>query len=48
MMTMNFALQGRTGVMTCSFLMYYYHEDHYDPIETLRFYAQQRTSNEKV
>ncbi|CAF2729481.1 unnamed protein product [Rotaria sp. Silwood2] len=39
--------KGRTGVMSCCFLLYYYRQEHNDPIETLKFYAQQRTSNEK-
>ncbi|CAF1145574.1 unnamed protein product [Adineta ricciae] len=39
--------KGRTGVMTCCFLLYYYQQEYNDPLQTLRFYAQQRTSNEK-
>ncbi|CAF4224777.1 unnamed protein product, partial [Rotaria sp. Silwood2] len=38
---------GRTGVMSCCFLLYYYRDEFNDPLQTLRFYAQQRTSNEK-
>ena len=34
--------------MSCCFLLYYYRQDYHDPLQTLRFYAQQRTSNEKV
>ncbi|CAF4231353.1 unnamed protein product [Rotaria sp. Silwood2] len=39
--------KGRTGVMSCCFLLYYYRDEFNDPLQTLRFYAQQRTSNEK-
>ncbi|CAF3732364.1 unnamed protein product [Rotaria sp. Silwood1] len=39
--------KGRTGVMSCCLLLYYYRQEHNDPIDTLKFYAQQRTSNEK-
>jgi len=39
--------KGRTGVMSCCFLLYYYRQDYHEPLQTLRFYAQQRTSNEK-
>ncbi|CAF2197638.1 unnamed protein product [Rotaria magnacalcarata] len=39
--------KGRTGVMSCCFLLYYYRQEHNDPLATLKFYAQQRTSNEK-
>jgi hypothetical protein len=34
--------------MSCCFLSYYYRQEHNDPLQTLKFYAQQRTSNEKV
>ncbi len=34
--------------MSCCFLLYYYRQEYNDPLQTLRFYAQQRTSNEKV
>jgi NADH:ubiquinone oxidoreductase subunit 2 (subunit N) len=34
--------------MSCCFLLYYYRQDYNDPLQTLQFYAQQRTSNEKV
>ena len=34
--------------MACCFLLYYYRNEYNDPLDTLRFYAQQRTSNEKV
>jgi phosphatidylinositol-3,4,5-trisphosphate 3-phosphatase/dual-specificity protein phosphatase PTEN len=33
--------------MSCGFLLYYYRDEYHDPLQTLRFYAQQRTSNEK-
>ncbi|UJR31468.1 hypothetical protein I4U23_018957 [Adineta vaga] len=39
--------KGRTGVMSCCFLLYYYRQEYNDPLQTLKFYAQQRTSNEK-
>lgn len=39
--------KGRTGVMTCCFLLSYYREEHYDPLQTLKYYAEQRTSNGK-
>ena len=39
--------KGRTGVMLCCFLLYQYRDEHQHPLETLRFYAQQRTSNGK-
>ncbi|CAF1136540.1 unnamed protein product [Adineta ricciae] len=39
--------KGRTGVMSCCFLLYYYRDEYNDPLQTLQFYAQQRTSNEK-
>jgi hypothetical protein len=39
--------QGRTGVMSSCFLLYYYRDEYHDPLQTLRFYAQQRTSNGK-
>ncbi|CAF1299673.1 unnamed protein product [Adineta steineri] len=39
--------KGRTGVMSCCFLLYYYRDEYNDPLQTLKFYAQQRTSNEK-
>lgn len=34
--------------MLCCFLLYYYRKEYNDPLQTLRFYAKQRTSNEKV
>ncbi|CAF0790542.1 unnamed protein product [Didymodactylos carnosus] len=40
--------KGRTGVMSCCFLLNYYRMEYNDPLDTLRYYAQQRTSNEKV
>ena len=33
--------------MSCCFLLYYYRDEYNDPLQTLQFYAQQRTSNEK-
>jgi phosphatidylinositol-3,4,5-trisphosphate 3-phosphatase/dual-specificity protein phosphatase PTEN len=33
--------------MSCCFLLYYYKEEYNDPLQTLSFYAQQRTSDEK-
>ncbi|CAF1114506.1 unnamed protein product [Adineta steineri] len=39
--------KGRTGVMSCCFLLFYYRQEYNDPLQTLQFYAQQRTSNEK-
>ncbi|CAF1024382.1 unnamed protein product [Rotaria sordida] len=39
--------KGRTGVMSCCLLLYYYRQEHNDPLQTLKFYAQQRTSNGK-
>ncbi|CAF4371911.1 unnamed protein product, partial [Didymodactylos carnosus] len=39
--------KGRTGVMACCFLLYYYRQEYNDPLDTLKYYAQQRTSNEK-
>lgn len=33
--------------MSCCFLLYHYRDEYNDPLETLKFYAQQRTSNEK-
>jgi len=33
--------------MSCCFLLYHYRDEYNDPLQTLQFYAQQRTSNEK-
>jgi phosphatidylinositol-3,4,5-trisphosphate 3-phosphatase/dual-specificity protein phosphatase PTEN len=33
--------------MSCCFLLYHYRDEYNDPLQTLKFYAQQRTSNEK-
>lgn len=33
--------------MSSCFLLYYYRDEYHDPLETLKYYAQQRTSNEK-
>ena len=33
--------------MSCCFLLYYYRDEYQDPLQTLRFYARQRTYNEK-
>ena len=33
--------------MSSCFLLYYYRDEYHDPLQTLRFYAQQRTSNGK-
>jgi hypothetical protein len=34
--------------MSCCFLLYYYRKEYNDPLQTLKYYAQQRTSNGKV
>lgn len=33
--------------MSSCFLLYYYRDEYNDPLQTLKYYAQQRTSNEK-
>lgn len=33
--------------MSSCFLLHHYRNEYHDPIETLKYYAQQRTSNEK-